>query len=184
MADATAGIGDQVKEAWNLVKPNLVTWIIALIVGGLLSAFTLYLLLGPMQAGWTIMALKSKRGEKIEIGDLFKGFERFVDYLVIGLVGIIVPFGFLITTWALPYCVDKKAPFMDSLKWGLAFFLKDIVGCIVAFVVAFVLILVGEIACGIGVLVTAPIAIVYLNLFYLANEGKVPAGSEPALPKT
>ena len=77
MADATTGIGDQVKEAWTLVKPNLGTWILAMVVMAIGSTFTCYLLFGPLQAGMTLMAFKSKRGEKIELGDLFKGFDRF-----------------------------------------------------------------------------------------------------------
>ncbi|MCE9583874.1 MAG: hypothetical protein K8T20_15435 [Planctomycetes bacterium] len=180
MADETAGIGDKVKKGWELVKPNIVTWIIALIVGGLMSCF---LLGGIAQAGWTIMVIKSRNGEKIEVGDMFKGFERFVDYFVIGIVAVIPLVGF-ITPWAMYYCVDKKADFMTSLKWSLAFFLKNLVPCIIAFVVAIILIIIGEIACGIGVFITAPIAMFYLFDTYVGLEKNTAAGEKPEMPKT
>lgn len=179
MADPASGIGDKVKKGWELVKPNIVTWVVTLIIGGLMN----YVLLGGNAlAGWTTMVIKSRNGEKIEIGDLFKGFDRFVDYFVIGLVNII-PFAFLITPWAMFYCVDKKQPFMDSLKWGLAFFLKNLVPCLIAFVVAFVLVLVGEIACCVGVFITAPIALFYMYGTYAELESTTPAGAAPEMPK-
>lgn len=179
MADATSGIGDKVKKGWELVKPNIVTWVVAIIIGGLMN----YVLLGGNAlAGWTTMIIKSRNGEKIEVGDLFKGFDRFVDYFVIGLVNII-PLAFLITPWAMFHCVDKKTDFMSSLKWGLAFFLKNLVPCLIAFVVTFVLVLAGELCCCVGVFVAAPIALHYLYGIYTELEGNTPADAKPEAPK-
>jgi hypothetical protein len=178
MADAATGIGDKVKKGWELVKPNIVTWVIALIIGGIMN----YVLLGGVAvAGWTIMIQKSRAGEKIELGDMFKAFDRFVDYFVTGLV-CSLPLG-LLMPWGIFYCVDKKADFMTSIKWSLAFFLKNLVPCLIALVVAFCLIIVGEIACCVGVFITAPIAMFFMHMTYTELEGNTPAGAAPEAPK-
>jgi len=178
MADPAAGIGDKVKKAWELVKPNIVVWVIALIIGGLMN----YVLLGGVAvAGWTIMIAKSRAGEKIEIGDMFKAFDRFVDYFVTGLV-CSLPFG-LLMPWGIFYCVDKKADFMTSIKWSLAFFLKNLVPCLITLCVCVVLIIIGEIACCVGVFITAPIAMFYAHMVYTELEGNTPAGAAPEAPK-
>jgi hypothetical protein len=179
MADATSGIGDKVKKAWEMVKPNLVTWIVCLIIGGLMN----YVFLGGVaMAGWAILMAKSKAGEKIEIGDMFKAFDRFVDYFVLGLFNMVcIPA--LWTPYSIMYSVEKKADFMTSFKWGLAFFLKNLVPCIITIVVAVVLIIIGEICCIVGVFVTAPIALNFMYLFYEETKGTTPDGAQPEAPK-
>ncbi|NUN48895.1 MAG: hypothetical protein HUU15_08725 [Candidatus Brocadiae bacterium] len=177
--DATKAIQGGLGEAWTVLKPHLVPFAIATLLGALIGGFSFYICLGPMIAGWYYMCFKAKRGEKVEIGDLFKGFERFVDYLVLGLFTVIVPFGFLITWWAFPYCVDKKADFMTSLKFGLNFFLKHLVPTIIAFVIFVVLYIVGLITCGLGLLVVIPLFHMYLTLYYLAHEAEIDPNAKP-----
>ncbi|KAF0241842.1 MAG: hypothetical protein FD180_4233 [Planctomycetota bacterium] len=178
MADEAAGVMDKVKKSWELVKPNIVTWVIALIVGGLMN----YVLLGGVAlAGWTLMIQKSRAGEKIEVGDMFKAFDRFVDYFVTGLV-CSLPFGLLLP-WGIFYCVDKKADFMTSIKWSLSFFLKNLVPCIVNILICIVLIIIGECACCVGVFITAPIALFVSHMLYTDLGGNTAAGEAPAAPK-
>jgi hypothetical protein len=177
--DPTKAVQGGLGEAWALLKPNIVTFAIAFLIGGIIAAFSCYILLGPMTAGWTYMVFKAKRGEKVEIGDVFKGFEKIVDYIVIGLVGVVVPFGFCVTWWAMPYCVDKKADFMTSLKFGLNFFLKHLVPTIIAFVIFIVLYIAGAIACGLGILITIPLFFHYITLYYIANEAGVDPNAKP-----
>lgn len=177
--DPAAAVKGGLGDAWNLLKPNLVTFAIATLVAGIIGGVSFGICMGPMMGGLTGMVLKAKRGEKVEIGDLFKGFERFVDYLVVSLVGIVPLVGGLIVMWAMPYCVDKKADFMTSIKYGLNFFLKFLIPTLIAVVIAIVLYIAGLIACGVGLLVTMPLFLHYTVLFYLANESSVDPNAKP-----
>ncbi len=44
------------------------------------------ILLGPMMGGFSYVVLKDMRNEPVDFGMLFKGFEKFVPLLVIGLI--------------------------------------------------------------------------------------------------
>lgn len=177
--DPAAAIKGGLGDAWALLKPNVVTFAIAFLLAAIIGSVSFGICMGPMMGGLIGMVLKAKRGEKVEIGDVFKGFERFVDYLVVSLVGIVPIIGGFIVMWAMPYCVDKKADFMTSIKFGLNFLLKNIVPTIIALVIGFVLYIVGAIACGIGLLVTIPLFMHYTTLFYLANEAGVDPNAKP-----
>lgn len=177
--DPSAAVKGGLGDAWALLKPNVVTFAIAFLIAGIVGSVSFGICMGPMMGGLVGMVLKAKRGEKVEIGDLFKGFERFVDYLVVSLVGIVPIVGGLIVMWAMPYCVDKKADFMTSIKFGLNFLLKHLVPTIIALVIGFVLYIAGAIACGLGVLVTIPLFQHYIVLYYLANEAGVDPNAKP-----
>lgn len=66
------------KTGWNLIKDQywlfLGLTLVALIIGG---AVPLGILLGPMMCGLYLVFLKKRRGEPIEFGQLFKGFDYF-----------------------------------------------------------------------------------------------------------
>lgn len=78
-----------ISNAWNLIKPNygmflgisLLTYVIIACIP-CLNVF----LMGPIMGGFYYTALKAMRGEPIEFGMLFKGFERFVPLMVVGLI--------------------------------------------------------------------------------------------------
>lgn len=78
-----------ISNAWNLIKPNygmflgvsLLTYVLIACIP-CLNVF----LMGPVMGGFYYTALKAMRGEPIEFGMMFKGFERFVPLMVVGLI--------------------------------------------------------------------------------------------------
>ncbi len=81
--------GDCVSNAWNLVKENFGMYLgIALVAGllaGCIPCISLFLV-GPIVGGVFYVVLREMRGEPVEFGMMFKGFDKFVPLMVIGLI--------------------------------------------------------------------------------------------------
>lgn len=79
-----------VKAGWALVKDQYWLFvgicIVAMLVG---SAVPLGILLGPMMCGIYLAMFKKRRGELIEFGTLFKGFDFFGPSVVATLTHIV-----------------------------------------------------------------------------------------------
>ena len=81
---------DCFKEGWNLIKGQY--WLILgmCIVGWMIAAAVpLGILMGPMMCGLFLTFFKLRRGEPIEFGTLFKGFEYFSQSIVATLLHVI-----------------------------------------------------------------------------------------------
>lgn len=78
-----------ISNGWNLLKPNYWMYfgiaIIAMILAGCIPCISLFLV-GPILGGVFYVILREMRGEPVEFGMMFKGFEKFVPLMVIGLV--------------------------------------------------------------------------------------------------
>lgn len=78
------------KNGWELVKDQYWLFVgisaVAAIIGG---AVPLGILLGPMMCGQYLTFFKKRRGEPIEFGTLFKGFDFFGPSLVATLLHIV-----------------------------------------------------------------------------------------------
>lgn len=186
MADAPAGsavnpppIGEALGAGWNAYKANwgaallayLCAWVVGLIpiIGGFLSI-----------AGMCNVSLKLIRGQKPEPGDGFVAFNRgLVDHLVMGLlqaVGLLLCcIGVLFTqsvfysgtflivdkglTWqaAKDVCWTRVKP--NFLSWLIFYFVVGLVGSL------------GAILCGVGLLVTLPIAMCAIAYAYEKSLG-------------
>jgi len=78
-----------ISNAWELIKPNY--WLffgISLLTYVLIACIPCLnvVLMGPVMGGVYYTAFRAMRGEPIEFGMMFKGFERFVPLMVVGLV--------------------------------------------------------------------------------------------------
>src|SRR5918994_6075848 len=71
-----------VKEGWQLIKDRywlfLGITLVAMLVGGAVPV----VLIGPMMVGLYLCLFAKMRGEPVEFGMLFKGFDYFVQGLV------------------------------------------------------------------------------------------------------
>ena len=76
-------------NAWNLVTNKFWMYIgvgiITLILIGLIPIANIFLI-GPALGGFYYLALRDMRGEPVEFGMMFKGFEKFVPLMVAGIV--------------------------------------------------------------------------------------------------
>jgi hypothetical protein len=78
------------KNGWELVKDQYWLFVGISAVGALIGgAVPLGILLGPMMCGQYLTFFKKRRGEPIEFGTLFKGFDFFGPSLVATLLHIV-----------------------------------------------------------------------------------------------
>lgn len=80
---------DCIANAFELVKRRFWLYIgVGLVTILAISCipFVNFVLLGPMMGGFSYLVLKDMRNEPVDFGMLFKGFEKFVPLMVIGLI--------------------------------------------------------------------------------------------------
>ena len=196
-----AGLGDYIKSGIDDVKRNPLPFIVGYLLAGIVSGLTLGILAGPMFVGYFAMFHKSKRGEPVEIGDLFKRIDKdailtgiiFIAAIVaisivfgilaaVAKVGAIALVGNLVTlaiqlllAWAFMAQALKARPFMEAYMASIDVWKKDAVGALIALIVCGIFGYLGIIACGIGVLVTMPMGMGGMMAYYLDKQGLLPA---------
>ncbi|MBX7055931.1 MAG: hypothetical protein K1X36_13335 [Pyrinomonadaceae bacterium] len=78
-----------ISNGWGLIKQNyglfLGITLVAMIIAGCVPCFSLFFV-GPIMGGVFYVLLREMRGEPIEFGMMFKGFEKFVPLMVIGII--------------------------------------------------------------------------------------------------
>lgn len=77
------------SDAWEMLKRNYGMFLgISLVAYILISCIPCanVFILGPVMGGVYYVALSDMRGEPVEFGMMFKGFEKFVPLMVIGLI--------------------------------------------------------------------------------------------------
>lgn len=78
-----------ISNAWNLIKPNYGLYLgislLTLVAISCIPCVNVFLM-GPMMGGVYYVALRAMRGEPVEFGMMFKGFEKFVPLMVIGII--------------------------------------------------------------------------------------------------
>lgn len=77
------------KEGWTLIKDQYWLFLGISLVGGLLAAFSMYILLGAMFCGIYYCLLRKSRNQPFSFADLFKGFDNFGASLVVALFFIV-----------------------------------------------------------------------------------------------
>lgn len=86
MASESTDYGRLLQQTWEaaIKKDNL----IILLVGALVTVVAAIVapIAGPVFVGYALVCLKVGRGEPVEMGDLFRGFDRLVPALVTSLI--------------------------------------------------------------------------------------------------
>jgi len=179
-----------IQQGWELYKANIGVWIVASLLVIVINVATLGLLSGPMMAGlvWMALVLVDRKDPKPQMGDVFKGFDYFLQsflfYLVwgiimlaISLVSLIPCVGTLVVIvvsitlhtalmFGLFLIVDKKMDFWPASMLSLNVVKPNFFPFLGLLVVAMLIGHVGAIACGIGVIVTMPITVCILAVAY------------------
>jgi uncharacterized membrane protein len=162
------------KNSWNVVKENIVTFIVGLLITVIGSV--LIVTIAPLVYGFTSMAVKGARGEAIEIGDVFEGFKKdniirswtfMIIYLIIA--GILGEIASILSTiigilfmFSMPLIVIKGSSGIEAIAESIEIVKTAPVESIIVYVITVVLNVIGIILLGIGVLITAPISTVFL----------------------
>jgi uncharacterized membrane protein len=122
-------IGRCFEDAWDVFLKN---WLILTVAGLLytvLSLVTLFILMGPLTAGFSLLALNALRREdrRVDLNDLFGMFHRFFGLVglffltivpvTLGLLLCAAPGLFLMTIWMFPFfiLVEQQAGVFESL---------------------------------------------------------------------
>ena len=187
--------GEWIEAGFSLYKENFVVLVLASLIATILSAVTLGILSGPMFAGLIliILACLDKKEPKAEIGDIFKGFEYFLDsflfVIIWGAISIAITLllnlipcagqilsmfvSIIISTlvmFGIFLIVDRKMSFWPASLASINLVKTNFFPFAGLMIVAGVLGYIGVLACGIGIIITMPIgaciiAIAYRDLF-------------------
>jgi len=172
---------DHFGAAWNIVKENLVGWIIFTLVLGILGSFGVGLLLVPNAMRAARDAIDSNSGP--EIGALFN-FDNITDdaigmiiYFAAIFVGSFVVIGGLIASvlfaWVPMLLAENRVAGAESWKASLAHTKGNFVDILVFGVIATVINIAGGLACGLGTFITAPVTLVAGWLFYTSQRDQI-----------
>lgn len=77
------------KEGWALIKDQYWLFLGIVLVGMLIGGIVPIVLLGPMMVGIYMCFFRKMRGETVEFGTLFKGFDYFSQGLIAALIQMI-----------------------------------------------------------------------------------------------
>ena len=186
---ASIDISSAISRGWALVRDNMGVLVGATVLGWIVSLVPVFgwILSFVLLAGVDYVFLRRLRGEEVQIGDVFAGFNiAFLNLVMSGLVKwLLTSLGFLACilpgiylavgyVFALPLVIDKKMEFWPAMEvsrqvvhkhWWSTFALM-----IVLSLVAFS----GFLLCGVGEVITIPIATaafmyVYEDLFGAAK---------------
>jgi len=177
---ASPDIGNCVSAGFNGFKKDPLTHIVCTLLVGIVGGVSAGLLTGPMMVGYMRMVKLADEGGKPEIADVFKGFDDFVPALLAVLLSsIVVSIGFLlciipgllimalVPTAAYLVAVGEK----DGIKAISRAFDAVKANLMGAFLCALVLGIVGSlgsILCGVGILLTMPIALI--GTYHMAKQ--------------
>jgi uncharacterized membrane protein len=78
-----------VKEGWALIKDQYWLFLGIVFVGVFIGSAVPIVLIGPMIVGINLCFLRKMRGEPVEFGHLFKGFDYFAQSLIAALLQMI-----------------------------------------------------------------------------------------------
>jgi hypothetical protein len=95
---STVRISDWLNQAWALIQPYWLEYVLAVLVAHLvilaaelLCILPILVVAGPMMGGVFVYLAKRIFGMPVQISDVFKGFRRFVDTFLLGLILILPP---------------------------------------------------------------------------------------------
>ena len=208
----TVKIGDAISEGWNIYKGNFGLVFLGCLITWLVSAVSCNICIGPLLCGMFMMLARivKKSEPKPSVGDVFKGFDKFLPafllvlvcgicyfvlqciLLMIPVVGwillLIVAFAYgPILTWALMLVANRDMKWTEAVGFVLkSTFNGNFTMPIVLGILAGIIGGVGIIACGIGILFTMPLvfciyAVAYEQVF--GGEGGAGSAEAPVEPE-
>ena len=162
---------------FELVGASVLAWLITvgLALVPILGWIVGFVLLG----GLDYMFLKRIRGERVMIGDVFAGFNRgFLDLTMAGLVKwLLTTIGFVLCilpgiylavgyVFALPLVIDKQMDFWTAMEVSRRVVHEHWFSVFALVIVLALFALAGFLLCGIGALISIPVASAALMFVY------------------
>ena len=201
MANGKVDVGGWLTQTWEIYKANFALLCVSTLVAGLVGALSCGLLFGPMLAGLTLIVLRVLRKSEPapQIGDVFKGFDVFLQALllsvVVGAVVFLASFvpvvgqvaGLAISPlviFAMPLVADRKMEFWPAIQASFEKAKDEYVPLLVVTLLGHLISAAGILLCGVGVVLTAPFGAI-LSVVAYRHFFDVPAGeSAPVIEAT
>lgn len=164
-------VGACVSYGFESLKKNLGFHVVAIVIFVVLNGMSAGVLAGPILLGYFKALEKADSGQAPEIGDLFSRFDKFVPAFLVSLFcGILTAIGYfifivpgLLIAPLLPAAltiVDRgENDGIEAVKKAWACLQPNILMAAVAILVLGIIGSIGALACGFGMIFTAPIAI-------------------------
>lgn len=159
----------------------VITWILLLVIGFVLFALAFILQAGVFRAG-----LGVTRGIAPSV-DMFKDTTNLGPYVVTVLgVGLLTSIGYLLCivpgiaamvlfAYAPLLSLERGTGVVDALRESYEMVMSNLGQVLLILLVSYLVYYVGTLLCGVGVLVTAPIALVMICYSYRAIRGEAVA---------
>ncbi|HEY3567863.1 MAG TPA: hypothetical protein VGP73_08010 [Thermoanaerobaculia bacterium] len=98
----TVRISEWLNQAWAVIQPYWLEYVLAILVAHLvilaaelMCILPILIVAGPMMGGVFVYLAKRMLGLPVQISDVFKGFRRFGDTFLLGLLLILPPLVFV-----------------------------------------------------------------------------------------
>jgi hypothetical protein len=191
---APIDISGALSRGWALVRDNLLMLVGATVLGWLVTVGLAFVPVLGWIVGFVLMGgldylfLRRIRGEDVEIGDVFAGFNRaFLDLTMAGLVkwlltslglllcilpGIYLAVGYV---FALPLVIDKKMEFWTAMEVSRRVVHEQWWSMFALVIVLALVALAGFLLCGVGALISVPVASAALMYVYEDLFGTIAA---------
>jgi hypothetical protein len=186
---AVIDISGAISRGWALLRDNMAVLVGATVLGWLVALGLAFVpILGwivgfVLLGGLDYMFVRRIRGETVQVGDVFAGFNlAFVNLAMAGLVKwLLVSLGCLLCilpgiylgvgyVFALPLVVDKKMEFWTAMEVSRRVVHRHWWSTLALVIVLAIVACAGFLLCGVGALVTIPLSsaafmFVYEDLF-------------------
>ena len=193
IAGGKAATAKWIGQGWELVQSDLGNFVLMAFVMMVVNGALPLLLQGALFAGFQGACKKKLRGQTVDIGDLFQGFQFFVPTLKAHLVTtILVFFGMLcfiipglvlaaMYNFTYLFILDRKLPYREAMRASAAVVKQDYLGYTLFLIVLGLLNVAGVLCLFVGVLVTIPITMAAITVAYRDAVGfdTTPSGVTP-----
>ncbi len=193
-AGTRATPGRWLGAGWKIVLEDLGNFLLmslialALTLAAGVTVVGSIIVMGPFLAGIFIAVRRQMQEGRSEVMDLFRGFDRFIDTLLVGLVGsvfsfvglalCVIPF-FIVGAFyifSFPFLIDRKMGFWEAMESSRKLVSGELWGYVSFYFLLCVLNLAGLALAGVGVLFTIPVSIAAIAAAY---EDAVGSQSQP-----
>ena len=190
--------GTEMSNGFNLFKENMGLLILASFLASLLGLLTCTVLMGPLYIGVLLIIgrLMKKDGSTPQVGDIFKGFDYFLNaflfwiiFMVCNTVLAFIPLiGTLLSMalgtllwWGFMFIAYENLTAIDAIKKVVnettsGNFFNQLLFALVANLIAGA----GILLCGVGALFTAPISYCMMACCYQACYGNKSSIPDPS----
>ncbi len=180
---ARATPGRWIGMGWEIVREDLGNFVLMTLIALALATVGSFLVAGPLLAGLFIAVQHRMLEGRMDISDLFSGFNLFIDaflafiltsiFSLVGLAFCILPV-FVVTAFYLftyLFLVDRRLTFWDAMEASRKLATEHLAGYTVFVILLLLLNLCGLIALGVGVLITVPVSVAAVAVAYKESVG-------------